>query len=101
MSTIAENRLAQERKAWRKDHPFVRVPFALLGRTLVIHLFRQPVGVYCTARDQRRWIVGSVYLGLWYVDKGIQERRVPLTRSIFWLFARALPILQPSRERKA
>lgn len=31
MSGIAIARLAEERKAWRKDHPFVSLLFFLLG----------------------------------------------------------------------
>lgn len=36
MSGIAIARLAEERKAWRKDHPFVRYPFDILFFTTAI-----------------------------------------------------------------
>lgn len=45
MSGIALSRLAQERKAWRKDHPFVSSTNILLTNALTIST--QPSVVNC------------------------------------------------------
>jgi len=47
MSGIALSRLAQERKAWRKDHPFVSNTNILLMNALTIASFDIPLNKPC------------------------------------------------------
>jgi len=48
MSGIALSRLAQERKAWRKDHPFVSNTNILLMNALLIPFPTQSLVLNCT-----------------------------------------------------
>lgn len=51
MSGIAIARLAEERKAWRKDHPFVSYPFDILFFTTAI------INVYVPSGQSEHWII--------------------------------------------
>ncbi|PJF19540.1 SUMO-conjugating enzyme [Paramicrosporidium saccamoebae] len=57
--SIAVTRLTEERKQWRKDHPFVRC--------LVVVFM---VGFLRKTNDKRRRVYEYAYLGMWYSGKG-------------------------------
>lgn len=76
MSGIALSRLAQERKAWRKDHPFVRFNFfkrsvqSACGQStccpFVYTLIFVFSGICCRTNKKSRWDYESHELGMCY-----------------------------------
>lgn len=64
MSGIALARLSEERKAWRKDHPFVSViqSWITLGTLVILYIV---AGICCKAIEECGWVTQSGELGMW------------------------------------
>lgn len=60
-NSIAITRLTEERKQWRKDHPFVLRTSKLTCADDV-----DMIGILCQAGQQRRWLGQPARLGMWY-----------------------------------
>jgi hypothetical protein len=55
--SLAINRLTEERKQWKKDHPFVPAN----------HIIQ---GILCKADDFERWFIRHYEMGMWNPRKG-------------------------------
>lgn len=60
MDKIALTRLSEERKAWRKDHPFVRMPV----NSPILIIFFPNAGFLCEANQESRWYFQSTRVGM-------------------------------------
>jgi hypothetical protein len=70
MSGIAIGRLTEERKAWRKDHPFVSLFYQQSNNSFKFSF--KKIGFYCQTYQKPRWFFESDELGMLYTRK---ERR--------------------------
>jgi len=72
MSGICRPRLAEERKQWRKDHPFVRTPLQLLilcsytQCTNFVPCKRDTIGLLRETCQSSGWIYESYGMGGWH-----------------------------------
>lgn len=72
MSGICRPRLAEERKQWRKDHPFVRQPFSVaftLFMQIPIKLYDLCcilIGLLRETSQGDRWIYEPYGMGGWH-----------------------------------
>ena len=57
-------RLAEERKAWRKDHPFVRCEPTRAPKELFI-LYGLLIGILCASSQDCRWEPEPAGVGGW------------------------------------